>query len=121
MKGHICHARSVKYAFLTVARMEWKAEKRAQGIIREWHLPIDLVDYNKEANLHICLYHMYQKHHRYGARNNPATDTILAMMPKTMSNRMWIYFFYKTVGEKSKLFCKISGITKRSRFARWSL
>jgi hypothetical protein len=89
MKGHICHARSVKYAFLTVARMEWKAEKRAQGIIREWHLPIDLVDYNKEANLHICLYHMYQKHHRYGARNNPATETILAMMPKTISNRMW--------------------------------
>lgn len=88
MRGDICHPLSVKYAFLRVAHMEWKAEKRAVSIIREWKLPIDIDFYVREANLHISLYHMYRKFASYNTRGNPATRAILAKMPGRISHKV---------------------------------
>lgn len=90
MLGDICHPISLKYAFRTVAKMEWKAEKQAQGVIKRFKLDIDIQKYSREANLYICLYHMYYKHASFITKKNPATRSILSKMPKHISNTMWM-------------------------------
>jgi len=88
MSGDICHPISVKSAFYRIRLAEWKAEKRVPSIIRQWNLPINIQRYIREANLNICLYHMYMKYGRYNTKGNPVNSKVLAKMPKRISRRM---------------------------------
>jgi hypothetical protein len=87
IKGDICHPQAVKYAFQTVARMEWKCDRRAVKLIQEWNLPIDISNYIREANLYVYLYHMYKKHKTFN--NRRPSPRILAEMPDTFRSRSW--------------------------------
>ncbi len=87
IKGSISCSPRVHNAFLTVAHMEWKCDRRAVKIIQDWNLPIDIEKYIREANLYVYLYHLYRKYRTFTAKR--PSGRLVNMMPDTFRARSY--------------------------------
>lgn len=71
---------NVKKSFLIIRKNEVDCDRIACDVIRKYNLPIDIVEYKKEANLQLVFYHCVEKTKIWNVSNLYNTK-MMNMMP----------------------------------------